>query len=134
MKKIISILTILLFALSSLFAQKEAGDVRRGNREYKKQNFTAAEVDYRRALETNKNGYEAHYSEGKSYVIVDTFDSADEKQIKTRVDISDEACLEIFGIVEGCKILKKAASDPNVMDGFMDSSSSRFEARWEKEL
>ena len=57
MKKIIVILACLFIASTSLFAQKEASDVRKGNREYKKQNFTEAEVDYRRALQTNKDSY-----------------------------------------------------------------------------
>ena len=55
-------IAILLLISMNMFAQRESGDVRRGNREYKKQNFTEAEVDYRRGLEKNKNGYEAHYS------------------------------------------------------------------------
>lgn len=46
------------------FAQREASDVRKGNREYKSENFTGAEVDYRRALQTNKDSYEAHYNLG----------------------------------------------------------------------
>ena len=89
MKKIISILTILLFALSSLFAQKEAGDVRRGNREYKKQNFTAAEVDYRRALETNKNSYEAHYNLGDALFKQDKYADA-QAEFETAVKMLDK--------------------------------------------
>ena len=46
------------------FAQREASDVRKGNREYKSENFSGAEVDYRRALQTNKDSYEAHYNLG----------------------------------------------------------------------
>ena len=64
MKKIFIIVYLLSVANLSLFAQKEAGDVRRGNREYKGQNFTEAEVNYRRAIETNKDSYEAHYNLG----------------------------------------------------------------------
>ena len=44
------VVTILLLCSVSAFGQREAGDVRRGNSEYKKQDYTAAEVDYRRAL------------------------------------------------------------------------------------
>ena len=46
------------------FAQREASDVRKGNREYKSENCSGAEVDYRRALQTNKDSYEAHYNLG----------------------------------------------------------------------
>ena len=62
---IIAILSLFLAPSSLLFAQKEASDVRRGNREYNKQNYTEAEVNYRRGLEKNKNGYEAHYNLGE---------------------------------------------------------------------
>ena len=67
----------LLFVIClSLFAQKEAGDVRKGNREYKKQNFTEAEVNYRRGLEKNKNGYEAHYNLGDALYRQDKYEDA----------------------------------------------------------
>ena len=71
-------LGISVFLLISLntFAQREAGDVRRGNREYKKQNYTEAEVDYRRALETNKNSYEAHYNLGDALFKQDKYAEA----------------------------------------------------------
>ena len=72
-----SILVVFLFAFSSsVFAQKEAGDVRKGNREYKKQNFTKAEVDYRRGIEKNKNGYEAHYNLGDALYRQDKYEDA----------------------------------------------------------
>ena len=72
-----SILVVFLFAFSSsVFAQQEAGDVRKGNREYKKQNFTKAEVDYRRGIEKNKNGYEAHYNLGDALYRQDKYEDA----------------------------------------------------------
>ena len=64
------------FHLSPLFAQREAGDIRKGNRDYKKQDFTAAEVDYRRALETNKDSYEAHYNLGDALFKQDKYAEA----------------------------------------------------------
>ena len=75
MNKIVNIIIVLLFA-TSLFAQKEASDVRKGNREYKKQNFTEAEIDYRRAIETNKNSYEAHYNVGDALFKQDKYADA----------------------------------------------------------
>ena len=78
MKKII----ILLFALGSwgiVLAQKEAGDVRRGNRHYHKQNFTEAEIDYRRAIDTNKDSYEAHYNLGDALFKQDKYAEAQEE-------------------------------------------------------
>ena len=97
MKKriIIAILTVFLAPHSLLFAQKEASDVRRGNREYNKQNYTEAEVNYRRGLEKNKNGYEAHYNLGDALFKQDKYADAqaefetaakmlDKKEDKTR--------------------------------------------------
>lgn len=89
-----SLVAILLIS-SMAFAQRESGDVRRGNREYKKQNFTEAEVDYRRGLETNKNSYEAHYNLGDALFKQDKYADAqaefetaakmlDRKEDKTR--------------------------------------------------
>ena len=75
MKKLVSIISILLCA-TSLLAQREAGDIRKGNRDDKKQNFTEAEVDYRRALETNKNSYEAHYNLGDALFKQDKYAEA----------------------------------------------------------
>ncbi len=65
-----------LVPCSLLFAQRESGDVRRGNREYRKQNFTEAEVDYRRGLEANKDSYEAHYNLGDALFKQDKYTDA----------------------------------------------------------
>ena len=73
---IIAILSLFLAPSSLLFAQKEASDVRRGNREYNKQNYTEAEVNYRRGLEKNKNGYEAHYNLGDALFKQDKYADA----------------------------------------------------------
>ena len=92
---IIAILSLFLAPYSLLFAQKEASDVRRGNREYNKQNYTEAEVNYRRGLEKNKNGYEAHYNLGDALFKQDKYADAqaefetaakmlDKKEDKTR--------------------------------------------------
>ena len=71
------VLTIALLLVSvNMFAQKEAGDVRRGNKDYRQQNYTEAEVDYRRALEKNKNGYEAHYNLGNALFKQDKYADA----------------------------------------------------------
>ena len=95
MKKIIVILACLFIASTSLFAQKEASDVRKGNREYKSENFSEAEVDYRRALQTNKDSYEAHYNLGDALYRQEKYEDAleafetaarslDKKEDKTR--------------------------------------------------
>lgn len=70
------VVSMLLLCSMSAFAQREAGDVRKGNRDYRKQNFTEAEVDYRRALEVNKNSYEAHYNLGDALFKQDKYADA----------------------------------------------------------
>ena len=70
MKKIINILCLssllLTMVASPLYAQKESGKVFRGNKEYEKQDYTAAEVEYRRGIEANKESFEAHYNLGNA--------------------------------------------------------------------
>ena len=91
MKKriIIAILTVFLAPYSLLFAQKEASDVRRGNREYNKQNYTEAEVNYRRGLEKNKNGYEAHYNLGDALFKQDKYADA-QAEFETAAKLLDK--------------------------------------------
>ena len=76
MKRLIVFLSIVLCPLSIVLAQKEAGDVRKGNREYRKQNFTEAEVSYRRGLDVNKDSYEAHYNLGDALFKQDKYADA----------------------------------------------------------
>jgi len=76
MKRLLTILSFALCPLSVVLAQREAGDVRRGNHEYNKQNFIEAEVDYRRAIDTNKNSYEAHYNLGDALFKQDKYADA----------------------------------------------------------
>lgn len=63
-------------------AQKEAPDVRHGNREYKKDNFAESEVDYRRGLEKNNQSYEAHYNLGNSLFRQNKYPEAAEEFVK----------------------------------------------------
>lgn len=76
MKRLIVFLSIVLCPLSIVLAQKESGDVRKGNREYRKQNFTEAEVSYRRGLDVNKDSYEAHYNLGDALFKQDKYADA----------------------------------------------------------
>jgi tetratricopeptide (TPR) repeat protein len=72
-----SILLILcLFAVSSLWAQNEYFDIKRGNKEYKNENYTASEVNYRRGLEANKNSFEGYYNLGNALYRQDKFNDA----------------------------------------------------------
>ena len=76
MKKLILILLLAVSYWPLAFAQQESGDVRRGNKQYRKQNYTEAEVHYRRGLDKNKNGYEAHYNLGDALFKQDKYADA----------------------------------------------------------
>ena len=82
------VVSMLLLCSLSMFAQREAGDVRSGNREYRKQNFSEAEIDYRRALETNKNSYEAHYNLGDALFKQDKYAEA-QTEFETAAQLVD---------------------------------------------
>lgn len=72
-----SLLTILLVStLSLLFAQREAPDVRHGNREYQKENYTEAEVNYRRALDKNDESFESYFNLGDALFRQEKYDEA----------------------------------------------------------
>lgn len=66
MKPIYTILLIAsaLLAAPAAMAQKESSDVRRGNKQYEKGNFSEAEVEFRRGLDKNDQSFEAHYNLG----------------------------------------------------------------------
>ena len=72
-------IVIAVLAPQVCLAQKEYGDIRHGNREYRKDKATEAEVDYRRALEKNNRSFEAHYNLGDALFKQEKYaDAADE--------------------------------------------------------
>ena len=63
MKRIIIYIFLMLTpALAS--AQKEFFDVAKGNKDYNKEQYTDAEVNYRKGLDKNNNSFEAHFNLG----------------------------------------------------------------------
>ena len=60
----ILVMVILLCSSSILLAQKEMSDVSRGNRAYSSENYTEAEVNYRRGLDKNDQSFEGHFNLG----------------------------------------------------------------------
>ena len=78
MKKhiLITFLSLFLIPCSLLFAQREASDVRKGNKQYNKQDYSAAEISYRRALDTNTESYAAQYNLGEALFKQDKYPEA----------------------------------------------------------
>lgn len=62
MKCLIIILFLFNFTVLHSFAQYVNPEVRRGNREYKAENFTEAEMNYRKALEEDPQSLKALYN------------------------------------------------------------------------
>ena len=60
----ILVIFIALLSMTQLWAQQESPDLRRGNKEYKHENYTEAEVNYRRGLEKNNDSFEGHFNLG----------------------------------------------------------------------
>lgn len=65
MKHTFIIILTLALTLPAL-AQQEAPNVRRGNRDYKNEQYTEAELDYRRGLEKNNRSFQGHYNLGNA--------------------------------------------------------------------
>lgn len=78
MKKhiLITFLSLFLVPCSLVFGQREASDVRKGNKQYNKQDYSAAEISYRRALDTNKESYAAQYNLGEALFKQDKYPEA----------------------------------------------------------
>ena len=72
----ITFLSLFLVQCSLVFGQREASDVRKGNKQYNKQDYSAAEISYRRALDTNKESYAAQYNLGEALFKQDKYPEA----------------------------------------------------------
>ena len=72
----ITFLSLFLVPCSLVFGQREASDVRKGNKQYNKQDYSAAEISYRRALDTNKESYAAQYNLGEALFKQDKYPEA----------------------------------------------------------
>lgn len=62
MKRILTILIVVAIGSSSAMSQASRHQMREGNREYKKQRYEQAEVNYRRALQRDSNDYRGQYN------------------------------------------------------------------------
>lgn len=72
-----SLLTIiLLLALLPSSAQDDRRDVRRGNRQFRKENYRAAEIDYRKAVLKDSTSLKAQYNLASALYREQDYDSA----------------------------------------------------------
>lgn len=84
---------ILAFAFVSASAQSDEKLIRKGNRQYKKQNFTEAEVNYKKALEARPNNANAQFNLGDALFAQENYDAAFEAFQKV-VEMSPDAKLK----------------------------------------
>jgi Ca-activated chloride channel homolog len=76
MNRILLLLIIAQFFASGLFAQQENSDIRRGNSDYRSENFQDAELNYRKALENNPSNLKALYNLANSLYKQGRYDEA----------------------------------------------------------
>ena len=78
MKRLIFLFTLLIIALS-INAQKERKFIREGNSVYEDKDYLDAEINYRKALEKNKDSFEAQFNIGDALFKQEKFDKAAEQ-------------------------------------------------------
>lgn len=76
MYKILLLLIIAKFFIPSVMAQQENADIRRGNNEFKAEDFQQAELEYREALEKNPDNSKALYNLASSLYKQGRYDEA----------------------------------------------------------
>ena len=82
MKRQLIISLLLTLALLPAMAQRESSDVRRGNGQYRKDNFVEAENNYRRGIDKNKDSFEAHYNLGDALYKQEKYEDALHEYLK----------------------------------------------------
>ncbi len=90
MRKIIEYIILafaLLLASISAAAQTDRREVRSGNRQFRKENFTRAEIDYRKALVKDSSSFAASYDLANSLYRQNNFEEAG----KTLEKVKDSA-------------------------------------------
>ena len=84
----LTILVLLLALSTSISAQnsrwggKESEHIRHGNRDYKKERYDKAELNYRRALDKNNKSYQSYYNLGNSLFRQEKYKEASEAYTK----------------------------------------------------
>lgn len=90
MKRILFIAAIQLLVGHHAAAQKEMTSVFKGNRQYNKESYTDAEINYRKGLEQNDKSFEAHFNLGNSLFRQEKYPEAAEEYAKAAALIQKE--------------------------------------------
>ncbi len=105
MKKIILYLLMSVVCATVAFAQQESHDVRQGNKAYKNEQFTEAEVEYRRGLDKNKEAFEAQFNLGNALFKQEKYEDAQKAFAQARILADDDKA-------------RKAACDHNIGNAY----------------
>lgn len=73
------VIGLLAFMPVSIMAQQESADIRSGNKYYKQEKYTEAEIEYRKGLDKNKDSFEGHFNLGDALYRQEKFDDAIEQ-------------------------------------------------------
>lgn len=88
-----ALLFTLLFVSVALSAQTDEKLIRKGNRNYRHSNYTEAEVNYKRALETRPNNAKAQFNLGDALFAQENYDGAYEA-FQLVVEMTPDASLK----------------------------------------
>lgn len=91
MRNSLLVYTLILAFSMGTFAQKENSLIRGGNKEYKNKKYKEAEVNYMKALESNKNSEKAGYNLGNSLYKQEQFKESTKKYIDIAQSTKDKS-------------------------------------------
>ena len=77
MKRIVLIIFVLFMTVLTAFAQADRSQVRRGNRDFRKEKYQEAEINYKKALVTDSLSNAAGYNLGNTFFRMENFTEAD---------------------------------------------------------
>ena len=85
MKRYLCIGVALLLGMASCLAQSERAGVRRGNRDFRKEHWPQAEINYKKALVADSTSVAADYNLGNTYYRTENYAEAD-RYFKAGID------------------------------------------------
>ena len=85
MKRYLCIGVALLLGMASCLAQSERAGVRRGNRDFRKEHWPQAEINYKKALVADSTSVAADYNLGNTYYRTENYSEAD-RYFKAGID------------------------------------------------
>ena len=85
MRRFICIGLFLLLGAAACFAQSERAGVRRGNRDFRKEHWPQAEINYKKALVADSTSVAADYNLGNTYYKTENYTEAD-RYYKAAID------------------------------------------------